>query len=84
LVLEGLFSRLNSKFQENDELKDPVQQMIHISSNPVLIPRMPFGKHKDKLFIEVPKDYLQWMLTTELDEDMKYTVKKHLGMLADE
>ena len=47
-VLEGLFSRLNAKFQENGELKDPVQEMIHISSNPVLIPRMPFGKHKGK------------------------------------
>jgi DNA polymerase III epsilon subunit-like protein len=28
LVLEGLFSRLNAKFQENDKLMDPVQEMI--------------------------------------------------------
>jgi exodeoxyribonuclease X len=77
LVLEGLFSRLNAKFQENTELNDPVQEMIHISSNPVLIARMPFGKHKGMLFSEVPQDYLQWLSTTELDEDMAYTVETH-------
>jgi len=46
LVLEGLFNRLHAKFQENDKLMDPVQEMIRISNNPVLIPRMPYGKHK--------------------------------------
>ena len=79
LVLERLFSRLYAKFRENDQLKDPVQEMINISSNPVLIPRMPFGKHKGMLFSEVPQDYLEWLSGAELDEDMAYTVKKHLG-----
>jgi exodeoxyribonuclease X len=83
LVLEGLFSRLYAKFRENDELKDPVQEMIQISNNPVLIPRMPYGKHRDKLFSEVPADYLQWLSTTELDEDMAFTVKTHLGHVSD-
>ncbi|MEE4603229.1 MAG: DUF3820 family protein, partial [Desulfobacteraceae bacterium] len=84
LVLEGLFKRLNAKIQENDQLKDPVAEMIRISNNPVLIPRMPFGKHKGMLFSEVPQDYLQWLSGTDLDEDMAYTVKYHLGMLSDE
>jgi len=52
--------------------------MIRISSNPVLIPRMPFGKHMGLLFSKVPTDYLEWLLTTELDEDISYTVKKNL------
>ena len=63
LVLEGLFSRLNAKFQENDQMKDPIQEMIHISSNPVLIARMPFGKHKGKLFSKVPRRYTFCILT---------------------
>jgi len=84
MVLEALFSRLNAKFQENDKLRDPVREMINIGSKPVLIPRMPFGKHKDMLFSEVPTEYLQWLSTTELDEDMAYTVKYHLGLLSDE
>ena len=81
LVLEKLFSRLNTKLQENGELKDPVQEMINISDNPVLIARMPFGTHRDKLFSEVPRDYLEWLSGTELDEDMAFTVKKHLGQV---
>jgi len=39
---------------------------------------MPFGMHKGEQFSEVPPDYLERLLTTELDEDMAYTVKKHL------
>ena len=79
-ILEGLFSRLNAKFQDNGELHDPVQEMINISNNPVLIARMPFGKHKDILFSEVPRDYLEWLSVMELDEDMAYSVKTHLGL----
>ena len=82
LVLEGLFSRLNAKFQENGKLMDPVQEMIHISSNPVLIARMPYGKHRGELFSEVPRDYLEWLSGTDLDEDMAFTVKKQLGNAA--
>ena len=83
LVLEGLFNRLHAKFQENGKLMDPVQEMINISSNPVLMARMPYGKHKGMLFSEVPADYLEWLSGTELDKDMAYTVKTHLGLLSD-
>jgi uncharacterized protein (DUF3820 family) len=55
--------------------------MIKISSNPVLIPRMPFGKHLGMLFREVPRDYLEWLSGTELGEDLAFTVKLHLGLL---
>ena len=78
MVLEAVFKRIYDKFVA-DGLKDPTQEMINISNNPVLIPRMPFGKHKGMLFSEVPQDYLQWLLRTELDEDMAFTVRHHLG-----
>ena len=84
LVLEGLFERLKAKFLDNDKLIDPIQEMIHISNNPVLIARMPYGKHKGVLFSEVPRDYLEWLSGTDLDEDMAYTVKYHLGLLSDD
>jgi len=79
LVLEALFQRLYAKIKEQD-LRVPEQEMVNISNNPVLIPRMPFGKHAGMLFSEVPKDYLEWLSGTELDEDMAYTVQKHLGL----
>ena len=28
---------------------------------------------------EVPKDYLQWLSGTDLDEDLAYTVRHNLG-----
>lgn len=54
--------------------------MIEISTNPILIRRMPFGKHKGMKMEEVPFDYLQWLSSTDLDGDMEYTVKHNLGL----
>ena len=79
LVLEALFQRLYAKIKEQ-EFRAPEQEMVNISNNPVLIPRMPFGKHAGMLFSEVPRDYLEWLSGTELDEDMAYTVQKYLGL----
>jgi exodeoxyribonuclease X len=80
LVLEAVFKRIYAKFVANG-LKNPAYEIIKISSNPILLPRMPYGKHKGMLFYKVPKDYLEWLQTTELDEDMAYTVKEYLGRL---
>ena len=52
--------------------------MIRISNNPIPIPRMPFGKNNGLLFSEMPTEYLECLMTTDLDEDMAYTEKKHL------
>jgi uncharacterized protein (DUF3820 family) len=41
---------------------------------------MPFGKHKGVKFEKVPVDYLQWLSGTDLDEDMAFTVKHHIGI----
>jgi exodeoxyribonuclease X len=59
-----------------------IQEVINISSNPVLIARMPYGKHRGVLLSEVPRDYLEWLSGTELDEDMAFTVKHYLGILS--
>jgi len=78
LVLEAVFKRIYAKFVANG-LRNPINEMIKVSNNPILLPRMPFGKHKGLLFSEVPRDYLEWLSGTELDEDMAYTVKTNLG-----
>ena len=52
-----------------------VKKIIETSNKPGLISKMPFGKHKGKKIENVPADYLQLLLTTDLDEDMDYTVK---------
>ena len=46
---------------------------------PVMVPSMPFGKHKGKTFFELPLDYLQWMLKKgDFGPDINYTVKRVL------
>jgi exodeoxyribonuclease X len=77
LVLEGLFERLFKKLSESEAV-DPVAEAIRISALPSLLHRMPFGKHKGKTFDEVPPDYLQWLATTDLEDDMAYTVRHYL------
>lgn len=77
LVPEALFNRIYAKFKE-DSAGDSVDLMIKISGSPVLVPRMPFGKHKGLKMGEVPLDCLEWLSGTNLDEDLAYTVRYYL------
>ncbi len=81
LVLEKLFARIYARFTK-DGFENPIEEMVRISNSPVLIARMPFGKHKGMLFNQVPADYLEWLLGTELDEDMAHTVRHYLAASA--
>ena len=69
LVLEGLFRRILAHFESRGD-GDPADQMLQVSNAPVMIARMPFGKHKRKKMDQVPKDYLKWLLTSDIDEDL--------------
>jgi len=54
-------------------------KMMEISSKPVLLSRMFFGKHKGELFRDIPVDYLKWLSgQDDLDEDMRFTVGNYL------
>ncbi|EOV2101874.1 TPA: exodeoxyribonuclease X [Klebsiella pneumoniae] len=58
-----------------------IREMREISASPSLLYRIRFGKHKGKTFEEVAsedKGYLRWLLGTDLDEDMEFTVKHWL------
>jgi exodeoxyribonuclease X len=79
LVLEGLFKRIHAK-AKNEFGTGAVDKMIEVTENPVLLARMPYGKHKGMKFDKIPGDYLQWLSGTDLDEDMAYTVKQCLGI----
>ena len=75
---------------ELDELfkrsKDPesitVAKLIEFIEKPSLLKVCKFGKHKDKLWSEVPLDYLRWMLREmkDLDRDTEFTVRHYLGI----
>ena len=77
LVMEALFNVIYAKTAEKFG-ENAINKMIDISQRPILIGRMPFGKHKGLRMNQVPQDYLRWLSTTDLDEDMAYTVKRYL------
>ena len=78
VVLEALFRRIHAKMIEKFGI-DAVDKMIEISSKPSLIKRMPFGKHQGIKMEDIPVDYLNWLSTTDLDEDLEYTVNQLLN-----
>ncbi|MCD4676691.1 MAG: hypothetical protein K8S18_11960 [Desulfobacula sp.] len=79
LVLEKLFERLFFRMSKDIGPKVVEDKMLEISSKPVLLTRMFFGKHKGKFFREIPKDYMQWLSgQDDLDEDMRFTVEYYL------
>lgn len=79
LVLEKLFERLFARMSKDIDADAIEDKMVEISSNPVLLSRMYFGKHKGQLFKDIPVDYLQWLSgKDDLDEDMRYTVEWYL------
>ena len=77
LVLEALFKTIHAKTTAKFG-EATVKKMIEVSNKPLVLRRMPFGKHKGLKMAQVPKDYLRWLSTTDLDEDMAYTVKRYL------
>ncbi|MDQ5883272.1 MAG: exodeoxyribonuclease [Patescibacteria group bacterium] len=90
LVLEKLFERLLKKIMETENLsKDTaIDQMVDISSHPVLFKYFNFGKHKNVSVEEVAKkdrSYLEWLLkqkkeTPEDEEDWIYTIEHFMGL----
>ena len=61
LVLEKLFERLFAKMSEDIGPGAVENKMMDISSKPVLLTRMYFGKHKGAFFKDIPQDYLRWL-----------------------
>ena len=42
---------------------------------PKLVHTMPFGKHKGKPIVGIPKDYREWLLKQELEDDLRFTLE---------
>lgn len=88
LVLEKLFERLLKKIMETENIsrETAIDQMIDISSHPVLFKYFNFGKYKNQSIEEVARDdkgYIEWLLTQKRqnpddEEDWIYTLESVL------
>lgn len=51
--------------------------LLELESKPKVLPKMPFGKYRGYLFVDIPKDYIHWM-TRQADwhPDILYTINQ--------
>jgi len=90
LVLEKLFERLKKKIMEQEKINgdEAIKRMTEISSKPLLIKTLNFGKYKGKKLEEVlviDRGWLEWLLREKEKndsiehEDWIYTLRHYLG-----
>jgi DNA polymerase III subunit epsilon len=56
-----------------------VEEMQKTLSKPILMRKMPLGKHKGRPFKEVPVNYLQWAAHQDFDEDLLHSIRTELS-----
>ena len=58
------------------ETAGSVQRLLELSRQPALQRRVPFGKHRGRLWSEVPPDYLDWAARQDWDDpDLAHTIR---------
>lgn len=90
IVLEKLFDYLFARLKETGKTdEEALAEMMRISTEPLFMRELSFGKHKGMRVEEVAKidpSYLSWLLSEKLknplgEEDWIFTLKKCLGLL---
>lgn len=76
-VTTYLFMNLLSKAVSDE----PVARMIELSNSPVLLHKVAFGKHQGKLWKDVPRDYLNYILykSSGWDDNVLHTAKFYMA-----
>lgn len=61
--------------------EDPVPRMIEISSSPLLLKKVMFGKHAGQQWSDVPRSYLDFILhkSSGWDENVLHTARYYYG-----
>ncbi len=82
LILKLLFSHLIGLVREQFPDENPVDKMVALTQEPVMIRTFKFGKYKGESIEEVSQrdpGYLSWMRNNlDLDEDMRHTLDAYL------
>lgn len=68
LVNIEVFKHLVKKFKTTEEI-------FKLLSRPIKMRTMPLGKHKGRVFSEIPLDYLLWAAKMNFDQDLLYSIR---------
>jgi len=83
LVMKMLISELTKKVKELHPNEKPMQKLVELTAQPVLIKTFKFGKYRGQDIADVASTdagYLKWMLNNmqDLEEDMRYTIGQYI------
>lgn len=56
-----------------------IHQVFERLKKPIKLKTMPLGKHKGRLFKDIPVEYLSWAARQEFDEDLLFSIKSELS-----
>jgi DNA polymerase-3 subunit epsilon/exodeoxyribonuclease X len=84
LTLKLFLTELRKAVQEQFPGENPVEKMVELTAQPILVKTFRFGKYKGRELADVALEdagYLRWMLTgmDSLDDDLRYSINKVLG-----
>lgn len=66
-----IFKKLTTNFSTT-------KQLLQRLEKPILMKKMPLGKHKGRFFSEIPLEYLKWAAGKEFDQDLLYSIKHEI------
>lgn len=67
-----IFKRLAKFFTSTKQLFARLQR-------PILLKKMPLGKHKGRSFAEIPLEYLKWAAGKNFDQDLLYSIRLEIN-----
>jgi len=72
-ILAACVRKILSVNPQSDILS--VENLRAIAEQPIFIQKMPFGKHKGEDLKNIPASYLKWLLGTDIDPDLLYSLQ---------
>lgn len=63
-----IFKKLSTTFTTTSQIFKRLEK-------PILLKKMPLGKHKGRLFSEIPVEYLKWAAGKDFDQDLLYSIR---------
>jgi len=66
-----VFKHLSRKFKTTEELMKRLEK-------PIALKLMPLGKHKGRLFRDIPVEYLRWAANQNFDQDLLFSLRSEL------
>ena len=71
IVNVEVFRQLSSDYES-------VKDLEKMLSKPIKMRHMPLGKHKGRLFKDIPVQYLKWAVNKDFDEDLLFSIRSEL------